>query len=111
MARWPQAQNQNTLARLHSQASWVVSIQQNLCSKLQHNNIRRLHYQSWSPARKRARTYSFRPIHSRYSQERAANNIYVRWRHRNFKSLEVPRPSHNTASKPPLRSREVAIWL
>jgi len=27
----------------------------------------------------------------------------------NFKSLEVPRPSHITASKPPLRSREVAI--
>jgi len=90
MARWPHAQNQNTLAWLHSQAAWVVSIQQKLRSKVQHNNIRRLHYQSWSPARKRARAYSFPSIHSRYSHERAANNIYVRWRLSEFKSLRCP---------------------
>jgi len=100
MARWPHTQNQNTLSWLHSQASWVVSIQQNLRSKVQHNNIRRLHYQSWSPARKRARAYSVTPIHSGYSHERAANDIYVRWRHRNFKKLKLHRPSNNTASIP-----------
>jgi len=59
---WPHAQNQNTLTWLHSQASWVVSIQQDLRSKVQYNNIRRLQYQSWSPARKRARAYSVPPI-------------------------------------------------
>jgi len=52
-------------------------LQQNLRSKVQHNNIRRLHYQSRSPARKCARAYSVPPIHSGYSHKRAAKNIYV----------------------------------
>jgi len=42
----PHAQNQNILAWLHSQATWVLSLQQNLRSKVQHNNIWRLHYRS-----------------------------------------------------------------
>jgi len=110
MARWPHAQNQNTLAWLHSQATSVVFLQQSLRSKVQHNNIWRLYYRSWSPARKHTRASSVPPIHSGCPYERATNNIYVRWRHCNPKSLKVPTPC-NTASQSPPRSREVAIWL
>jgi len=50
------------------QITWFLFLQQSLRSKVRHNNIRRLDYRSWNPARKRTRAYSVRPIHSGYSR-------------------------------------------